>query len=213
MKTIKTTIAIFALATMLLSCSKDDKATSDILGYTLNAESIANGLSTSNKCFINLYDGQLYNKDEAILNSDKVDFAYNYRGDGCNACRFFESVTAMSTRTDYVTNFSTITNSKIVATDITTSEFDNIKSLADINNLLLSKNITPNNPSEDITNRVNDVAIAKVFAFKDKNGKLGFFKIGNYTAMCLETIKQQSNYSLKFLNNFLSIYNTSCAYK
>ncbi len=179
------TIAVLFLTIFAISCSKDDDPAppeSNILEYTVNAESIANGTSPTNKCFINLYDGLLYNKAEAIANSNKVDFAYNYHGGGCSNCRFFENVTNMSTRTGYVSSFSTITNSQIAATDITAAEFDALKTSTDINILFTANNITSLTGIADVTNRITDVATTIVFAFKDKNNKAGFFKIGNYVA-------------------------------
>ena len=192
---IKKTITIFAVAmtlfcstSSLVSCSKNDDdplpiESPKLLEYSLIVESIANNESTTNKCFINLYDGILYNKAEALANSNKVDLAYNYGSNG----RFFESVNGMSGRTGYVRNWSTITNSKIKAmlTTISALEFDNLKTNEDISNLFKTKSITigtGDNFNNGVISGVNDLATSIVLAFTDKNSKTGFIKIGNYTA-------------------------------
>ncbi len=168
----------------LLSCNKDEPTDPGIVQKTLTVESIigtANGkIDPTRKGFIDLYDGLAYSQTEAKSNSSKIDFAYNYHDEGCNTCRFFENVKAMSTRTHYVDGFSAITNSQIEMA-ISVTKFDNIKTSADIEKIFTDEKIMLNHLA-DITNRKTDVALGKVFAFVDKNGKKGFFSIGDYAA-------------------------------
>jgi hypothetical protein len=181
--------ALTILAISLSGCKKDKKdESSTLLVHNLSVESIigVGGLqSTTNKSFINLYDGVTYSKAEAEPQSSKVDFAYNYHGGGCSTCRFFENVKNMSTRTGYVSSFSTITNSTITNAEqsykITSQDFDAIRTSIDIDKLFTDKKITLSG-SADVTNRTTDAAVGKIFAFIDKQGHKGFFQIADYIA-------------------------------
>lgn len=164
------------------------------------------GLSTSNLTFFNLYDGSVYNKAAAELNSSAVDFAYNYRGGGCPTCRFFENVKTMSTRTNYVNSFSSITESKITNAeqfhDVTIADFDALNNGTEIEKLFDNK-INVNNLSgiADVTDRVSDVAQGRVFAFTDKVGRKGFFKIGDYVANVPNGDKATLNLTVKIVKD------------
>lgn len=163
---------------------------STLIEHALQIESIMEGqnptLSQTRKGFLDIYNGKVYNIAEANAISSQIDFAYNYRGGGCSNCRFFENVKSMSTRTGYVASFSTITNTlikNVAANDsVSIAEFDAIKTAEDISSLFNKIQQTNFNGFCDITNRTNDISIGNVFAFIDKNGKKGFFKIGDYTA-------------------------------
>ncbi len=178
-----------ALGFTAMSCdddlNNDDNGVDRVIESSFTVESIANGSVPGNRSFVNLYDGVAYNTATAVTNSSKVDFAYNYRGAGCNNCRFFENVKTMSTRTGYVDQFSTVTDSRIVNAEaeygITVADFQNIRTNADIDLLFSEKNIQLSSTGH-VTNRTTDVAMGKVFAFTDKNGKRGFFVIGDYVA-------------------------------
>lgn len=191
MKTQKSIIAILFIATTLLGCKKkgEDIDKGEILTHSMTVESII-GTTTGNitatrKGFMNLYEGLVYSQTEAIANSSKVDFAYNYHGGGCSTCRFFENVSSMSTRTGYVNGFSTITKSLIVNAEyefgITRADFDGLRNAEDIDKLFTSKDIK-GYTSIDISNRTTDIMTGKIFAFIDKNGKKGFFTVGDYQA-------------------------------
>jgi hypothetical protein len=136
--------------------------------------------------WIDLYDGTVYTQSEASTRSSDIDFAYNYHGGGCSNCRFFESVTSMSTRTGYVSSFSNITNSTGINAayynHITEGEFDSIRTAANIDTLFVTHNITANDGDVYITDSQNDVSQGNVIAFIDKNGRKGFMKIGDYVA-------------------------------
>ncbi|GAB2797477.1 hypothetical protein GCM10027275_48680 [Rhabdobacter roseus] len=195
MKNLKKNVALAVGGTLLLllnGCKNNDAEPTalPIREHSIVAESIiapGGSQSTTNKCFLNLYDGLAYTKSEAEANSSKVDFAYNYRGGGCNTCRFFENVKNMSTRTGYVSSFSTITDSRIANVEqydgITPDRFEQIKNAKDIDDLFAEKKIQDNAHGHgDITNRTTDVAVGRVFAFIDKSGKKGFFRISDYVA-------------------------------
>lgn len=182
------------LFTLLAGCIKDEDnktpPAKQMLTHTLSVESIigpGGGVSPTNHSFLNLLEGIAYTKAEADINSSKVDFAYNYRGAGCSTCRFFENVTSMSVRTNYVHSFSTLTNCKIKNVEqdksLTIQEFDALTNGTEIENLFHSK-IETNalQGTADITDKVTDVAQGRVFAFIDKTGRKGFFKIGDYIA-------------------------------
>lgn len=167
-------------------CNKDTSGPS-LLVHRFAVESIIapdGNQSTTNKCFLNLYEGVAYTKAEAEAQSSKVDFAYNYKGPGCNTCRFFENVSDMSNRTNYVASFSKITQSRISMSEfrgeLTIAGFDSIQSVADIEQLF-SRPIRLERAG-DITNSVTDNAICQVFAFEDKEGRKGVFKIDDYIA-------------------------------
>jgi hypothetical protein len=188
----KKTVFVFILPLLLFACKKDKANTvAGIRQHTLTVDNIigttGGNIDAARKGFINFYDGLLYNQAEAGANSSKVDFAYNYHGGGCSTCRFFENVKNMSTRTGYVSGFSTVTTSTIanVAKDagVTQADFESIRNSNDIENLFTGKSIAPKLfGATDVTNRTTDVATGKVFAFSDKNGKKGLFTINDYTA-------------------------------
>ena len=192
---------VLAVAAMTLytasSCKKSSHGPSTppgatIIQSTINVQSIVaagnndDEVDPSRTGFIDLYDGAAYTQSDAAAKSSDIDFAYNYHGGGCNTCRFFENVQSMSTRTDYVSSFSTITATQLTNAayyyNITEGQFDSIQSAANIDTLFAKNNINNLGEFSDITNRVNDVAIGKVFAFTDKNGKKGFFEINDYIA-------------------------------
>ncbi len=186
--TIAAALALVSLMTLLACSKKNDDKSPDLLMHNLQVESIIapGGVqSVTNRCFINLYEGVAFTKSEAEAASSKVDFAYNYHGGGCSSCRFFENVTSMSTRTGYVQSFSTITNSQLAnvekANDVTIAQFDALKTQDDVDKLFAEKTFTLYG-SADVTNRVTDAAVGRVFAFTDKEGRKGLFKIGDYIA-------------------------------
>ena len=178
------------LLPVLLTLAACDGSTNNsdpaVVEHAFSVESIVAGnTDPANLSFMYLYDGVAYNRADAIANSSKVDFAYNYHGGGCSTCRFFENATSMSTRTGYVSQFSTITNSTILNVEqsdgITASDFDEIRSSSDIESLFTTNDLMLHTLA-DVTNRVTDVAVGKVFAFIDKAERKGFFLIGDYTA-------------------------------
>ena len=176
----------FVLAATITSCSKKDNApaTPSLRQDTIVVESIIgmDDLDPTRSGFIDLYDGKTYNQQQAAANSSQIDFAYNYHGGGCSSCRFFENVKQMSTRTGYVDGFSTLTNSLLaVADSVKAAEFEAVKTPADID-LLLAKTPLIRNGAVEITDRTTDVAVHKIFAFTDKNGKKGLFRISDYVA-------------------------------
>ena len=192
-----TILLLVALAGVLFQgCKKDDgdvvppPAPPEIVEHSISVESIIapdGSQSSTNKCFINLYDGLVYTKSEAEANSSKVDFAYNYHGGGCNTCRFFENCKNMSTRTGYVSQFSSITDSRLTNAEqynnITEAIFGDIDNAADIDSLFSKHNLEPSlYGSSDVTDRETDVAVGRVFAFKDKLGRRGFFMLDDYVA-------------------------------
>jgi hypothetical protein len=185
------TMTLYTASSCKKSSGSSTPAGATIIQSTINVQSI---IGTSNDDdvdptrtgFIDLYDGAAYTQSDAAAKSSEIDFAYNYHGGGCNTCRFFENVQSMSTRTGYVSSFSTITATQLTNAayyyNITEGQFDSIQTAANIDTLFAKYNITNLGEFSDITNRVNDVAIGKVFAFTDKNGKKGFFEINDYIA-------------------------------
>ncbi|MFC5410234.1 hypothetical protein ACFPMF_12990 [Larkinella bovis] len=185
---------LLVLAGFCWGCKKDSEAEPSvpIKQHDIAVESIigttTGGITPSRKGFINLADGVAYSQPEAIANSDKVDFAYNYRGGGCSTCRFFENVKSMSTRTGYVSQFSTLTDSRLSNVEqqkkFTVAAFDSIATVADFDQFVQRYALKTDQyyTTADVTNRVSDLAVGRVFGFVDKNGKHGLFKIGNYTA-------------------------------
>ena len=187
MKTMFLSLAFTALA--LVSCRKEDETpASTILTHTITTESlyakdpgVNNLYSAISKCFINLYDGTAYAKADAITNSSKVDFAYEYSGG-----RDFENMKVLKSRTGAINDFSTITNAKIVNAEyshqVKSSDFDNIKTSDDIVNVFTQFKINIDNSTYAYLSNAQDVVYGKVFAFIDKNGKKGFFTVDDYPA-------------------------------
>src|SRR6202012_5330719 len=114
-------ISVMALYTAS-SCKKSSSgpstpAAASIIQDTITVQSIIaataddQDVDPTRTGFIDLYDGVAYTQSEAAARSSDIDFAYNYHGGGCSSCRFFESVQSMSTRTGYVSSFSTVTKS------------------------------------------------------------------------------------------------------
>jgi hypothetical protein len=168
-------------------------APSTIYNHSITLENLvegSNGTSQSltNKCFVNLYEGKSYDLKEATDNSDKVDFAYLYHSGGCSNCRFFENIKSMASHSGYVNNFSSITNSGIqniqALYKVSDAAFDSINTANDIKTLFkrYAINTTIKDSISHITDKITDFASGKVFGFKDKKGKLGLFKLGNYVA-------------------------------
>lgn len=181
-------VVLASLILTINSCKKNDNKDAQLITHTFSVESIVapgDNQSTTNKCFINLYDGLAYTKAEAELQSSKVDFAYNYHGGGCSSCRFFENVNFMSSRTFYVESFSTITQSIMAEAElryqVSVADFDAIRTAGDIDKIFDESSFILGG-SGDITNRTTDAAVNRVFAFKDKDGRKGFFKVGDYVA-------------------------------
>lgn len=194
MKSLPAGLLFMAILTLSFSACKKDEPIIPVqihmLTHNITVENIVGPggvLSQTNKSYINLYDGLVYTHAEAELVSSKVDFAYNYKGAGCNTCRFFENIQSMSTRTTYVTTFSTITQSEIANAelhfDISPLMFENIKTGNDIENIFGSHvNLSQLNEHGDINDRVTDIAAGRVFAFTDKVGRKGFFLVSDYLA-------------------------------
>jgi hypothetical protein len=184
---------VFLLGLLALgSCKSSDPTPVPVQKTEFTVESII-GTNTGNivatrKGFFSLSDGKVYSQTEAVPVSDQIDFAYNYHGGGCSSCRFFENVKNMSTRTGYVSSFSTITDSRISNVEeynkMSVAAFDSVETVADFERVVKNYKIKFDEMygSADVTNRTTDAATGKVFGFKDKKGRLGFFKIGNYTA-------------------------------
>lgn len=184
---------IFLLGLIVLSgCKSSEPAPVPVEKTEFTVQSIIGtsngGILASRRGFFSLADGKAYSQTEAPAVSDKIDFAYNYHGGGCNTCRFFENVKNMSTRTGYVSSFSTITDARITNVEsynkMSVAAFDSVETSSDFDRMVKNYKIDFNqmSSSADVTNRTTDAATGRVFAFKDKNGRLGFFKIGNYTA-------------------------------
>ncbi|MEO6903149.1 MAG: hypothetical protein ABI315_08345 [Bacteroidia bacterium] len=164
-----------------------------IYNHTIILENIvegSNGTSQSltNNCFVNLYEGKSYNLKDATDNSDKVDFAYHYHSGGCSNCRFFENIKSMANHSGYVNNFSSITNSGIqniqALYKVSDAAFDSVSTANDLKALFKRYNINTSikDSISHITDKMTDFASGKIFGFKDKRGKLGVFKLGNYVA-------------------------------
>ncbi|RYU96913.1 hypothetical protein [Emticicia agri] len=177
---------------ILSSCKSSDPAPVPVDKTEFTVESII-GTNTGNivasrKGFFSLSDGKVYSQTEAVAVSDQIDFAYNYHGGGCSSCRFFENVKQMSTRTGYVSAFSTVTDSRVENVEyynkMSVAAFDSVETVADFERVVKNYKIKFDEMygSADVTNRTTDAATGKVFGFKDKKGRLGFFKISNYTA-------------------------------
>jgi len=195
------TIPVLAVAAVTLfsaeSCKKGSSgpstpAAATIIQDTITVQSIIaatpddQDVDPTRTGWIDLYDGAVYTQSEAATRSSDIDFAYNYHGGGCSDCRFFESVTSMSTRTGYVSSFSNITNSTgINAAEyyhITEGEFDSIRTAANIDTLFVTHNISANDEDVYVADGQTDVSEGNVIAFIDKNGKKGFMKIADYVA-------------------------------
>lgn len=61
--------------------------------------------------------------------------------------------------------------------------FDNMKNGTDIENIF-ETNVDTNQlyGQGDINNRVTDISVGRIFAFIDKDGRMGFFRVSDYLA-------------------------------
>jgi hypothetical protein len=171
------------------SCKKNDSPAAPLLIQdTITVQNILgkDGLDPNRTGFIDLYDGIAFNQTAAATNSSKIDFAYTYHDGGCPDCRFFENVKQMTTRTYYVEAFSFATSSMIINAEendsVTIADFESLKTAANVDALWNTKKIAQLGPLAEIAFEGTDKARGRIFAFIDKNGKKGFFKISDYTA-------------------------------
>lgn len=161
------------------ACKKDKSAGASpkIIEHTIQVSSIFGkneNLDPDRKGWINLYDGLVYNKADADKNSALLDFVYNYYSLQIYAYNFHD----IKSITRDFGMFPVITASKIINAEqpfISQNVFDAIKTVADIDSIFVQKNI-----DAFLIDQAPVVDNGKIFAFRDKNGKKGFFRVSNY---------------------------------
>lgn len=142
-----------------------------------NAVTVENASFNSHtgKGYINLFDGFAYAGQNATDNADKIDFRHQYRGVDIGNRRIFENMTSKG-RWDVLSLFDGITptESQVGPTTLLESQFDAIDNQQE---LIASFDFTSVLNSSVRLTDIDDNILAQVFAFTDKNGKRGLFKV------------------------------------
>jgi len=127
--------------------------------------------SGTGKGFVNLYDGVLYSKADLAANADDIDFRHQYRGVDIGNARLLENMTHTNRWGGGITN---PTDSRIAPTTLTAADFDLIRN---DRQLLNSFDFTTSMDDRQFLSDIDDNPTASVYAFIDKNGKRGLFKV------------------------------------
>jgi hypothetical protein len=144
--------------------------------------------------YADLYSGMAYGGQDASDNADRIDFRYQYRGRDIANKRSFESMSTKSRwdRTGLFTN-ATSTESKIARTALDEETFDSIENDDD---LMRSFDFQPVLEAEASRHRraylsnAADEPLSAVFAFIDKNGRRGLFKIMSAETAPIDTVSE-----------------------
>lgn len=186
-------ILIIVYSTTLSSCKKEEQAASEMHTWTIVAESYgATGGASSNKCYIDLYNGKSYTaNDTSGISREKVDLVYNYIVSSGNFFRVFSSFFYSSS------DPSTLVVNAENQFRVSNADFDALQSATDIENLIKSKVLFNGVNIAAHLSYLTDNSLGNIFAFSTKKGKLGFFKIGPYTQGGPGTDKAQLNLTVK----------------
>jgi hypothetical protein len=144
--------------------------------------------------YADLYSGTAHGGKDASDNADQLDFRHQYRGRDIGNQRSFENLTTKKRwdRTGLFTNASP-TESKIVITSLDESSFDLIGNDDDLVN---SFNFQPllesdaNRYRRAYLSNAADEPTATVFAFIDKKGRRGLFKVLDAETAPVDTVSE-----------------------
>jgi hypothetical protein len=150
-------------------------STSTIVTHTVTVQNADYNFGTG-KGFVDLYDGMVYTYDAVSADSnkaEKIDFRHQYRGVDIGNRRIFEN---MTNQNRWGPLPGTPTDSRIAPTTLTGLDFQLIHSKSE---LLDSFDFTGSMTDSQYLNDTDDTPYAVVFAFIDKNGKRGLFRVVN----------------------------------
>jgi hypothetical protein len=192
-------IVIILLGALLFnSCKKDNNNPDAALVKTdtiiLAGYFHGNGLlgKESNNAFVNLYDKEVYSENKVTFNpalAEKVDFGYVYKQDFATSwLRMLANPNYLSTTSTAVgmplTGWSVKTNSLISSTTLSADAFNNINTVADLNNAYEQQkdNGTENGKKVNLNNSytTDELRQRPVFLFSDHAGRKGFIRLLPY---------------------------------
>jgi hypothetical protein len=129
----------------------------------------------------NLYEGRAYGGQDAAANAARIDFRHQYRGADISNQRSFESMSTKS-RWDGLGLFTeaTTTASRIKATDIDEKAFEQVEDDTDLLASFAFDDMakqSPNHNRRAYLSNADDEPLSAVFAFIDKDGRRGLFKV------------------------------------
>ena len=144
--------------------------------------------------YADLYSGTAYGGQDASDNADRIDFRYQYRGRDIANKRSFENMSTKS-RWDRAGLFTNVTSteSKIARTAIDEATFDSIENDDD---LMRSFDFQPvleasaSRHRREYLSNAADEPLSGVFAFIDKNGRRGLFKIVSAETAPIDTVSE-----------------------
>jgi hypothetical protein len=151
----------------------DTPSLTNIASHTVTIEN-ARYDSYAGKGFVNLYDGVVYGGANATANADKIDFRHQYRGVEIGNTRLFENMTTKGRWDRGLFTGITPTDSRIVATGLNERDFDMIYQ---DHQLLDAFDFTGTMHASEYLMDIDDNPIADVYAFIDKNGRRGLFRV------------------------------------
>lgn len=174
-------LILSGLSLIIASCTREYDP-QQLRMWTFGVESSkAAGRDTANFCYMNLTDGNCYNRTDAKSWCERVDFVYSYMATPGNYRRILQTMQASGLAGD----FETVTFSLIQPAGIygaTDADFDRLSKSSHVESLIKKLKIDWNNvrPFVEITNNADDTPDETIFVFITSMGKKGVFKIASY---------------------------------
>lgn len=168
-----------AIALAAMGCGDDSPVGSGtpapptIAMHTVTIEN-ADYASRAGEGYVNLYDGVVYGGADATANAGNIDFRHQYRGVDIGNRRLLENMTHKNRWAGGLFNGITPTDSRIAATGLSRRYFDGIRN---DRQLLGSFDFAGFMDDRQYLTDIDDNRTADVYAFIDKNGKRGLFRI------------------------------------
>jgi hypothetical protein len=144
--------------------------------------------------YADMYAGTAHGGKNASDNADQIDFRHQYRGRDIGNQRSFENMTTKKRwdRTGLFTNVSP-TESKIVITSLDVSSFDLISNDEDLVNSFEFRPLLESDAARyrrAYLSNAADEPTATVFAFIDKKGRRGLFKVLDAETAPIDTVSE-----------------------
>ena len=183
MKLIRPNILIALIAVVCLAaigCGDDESPTgtgqpaqTTIATHQVTIEN-ADYNSYAGQGYVNLYDGVVYGGADATANADKIDFRHQYRGGDIGNARLWENMTHKNRWGGGLFSGITPTDSRIEPTTLSPGDFNRIRS---DRQLLDSFDFAGPMDDRQFLMDIDNNPAAAVYAFIDKNGKRGLFRV------------------------------------